>query len=231
MTATFQMFGITLGAIEFNPGILTPDTLRYNEVVDQDWVLTSGSTFSMSETSFSYNNGVEISSSEDMLTFRQVAPDLASEEILTPELISRYLGSDLPGEWFSVALDFGIRIDAVSDLPPDDGRMWQDFVRDLKVNDTEPELRTSLIYDEVDGRNLFVELLRRQDLTGQMLLCFGRVARALDENGVGDAGGTRHHVLNNVLEGWNTDLNEVVELGNRLARKIFRLEAFDGSVT
>lgn len=219
MTATFQMFAITLGTLEFNPAVLTPDTLRYNGVVEDDWVLAKGSTFSMSETLFGYTNGVEVYASPDALSFRQVATDLRSEKILGPELITRYSLANLPGEWFSVDLDFGIRIDSLTDLPPEDDSLWETFTRDLKYKDTAPELRASLTYGDLEGRNLYVELYRRKDLSGQMLLCVGRITRALSNGGEDE---DDVDVLESVLDEWECDLSDIISIGNRLASSIFR---------
>ena len=140
---------------------------------------------------------------------------------MCPELVARYLESGLPGDWYAVILEFGIRIDSISPSTPDEDSMWENFAKGLEIRDVVPELRTSLTYFDVDGRHLFIELYRRRDLTGQRLLCLGRVARPLsdiDEDGGDDNG---HKALGIVLDRWNDDMNEIVDIGSRLAAKIF----------
>ena len=108
LSFTWQAGAVVLGwgMAGLAPYQVTPDTLRYNQLVPADWRLEPDAVFGGGRSRFSYSNGVEVEAAGEWLAFRQAAQDLGSGAMHYLDLAVRYSDSGLLGERGSVSMEF-----------------------------------------------------------------------------------------------------------------------------
>lgn len=220
---TWQMFAVTLNGIDVNPQFVNPDTLRYNGVVNAEWLLNSGALFGPGNASFAYSNGVSVTASESALCFRQIGDVISETDVLCDRLVAKYLDTGLPGDWLSTLTEFGILFDV--DPGPAFGQE-SEFVSSMQdslaFEGVAPdELSITLSY-ETGRRRLTVSLSVGSGSSGFMR-CYGRVQRYLDEDlsQAALADGTeqlRAHIGN-----WPDDYKDVASIAKRYIDAIIRM--------
>ena len=215
LSMTWQMFAVTLNGIDVNPQFVTPDTLRYNGVVDADWALTSGALFGPGRSAFTYSNDVSVTASEDTLCFRQVAGTIVESDVICDRLAAKYLAASLPGTWFSALTEFGILIDvdsglALSQQPELSGFVW-DFLTFEGVGPD--DMRTILSY-EIGGRRLSVDLTMGTENDG-FLRCYGRVHRYLDSGLSESDAADEDEQMQAIISNWPDDYRDVTSIAER----------------
>ena len=224
LSMTWQMFAVTLNGIEVNPQFVTPDTLRYNGVVGDDWTLTKGALFGPTHSSFVYSNGVSVTASEEALSFRQTGDGLNEDDVVCDRLIERYLAAELPGTWFSALTQFGILVHVASEPNGIKDSDPPSFVEGLRFEGVYADnLRTSFSY-QIDGRRLSVNLYvsTAEEYEG-LLQCHGSVHRYLDE---GLDGGDEQ--LLSLISDWLADYRDVVGAVERYISAVMQIGGSDG---
>ena len=224
LSMTWQMFAVTLNGLDVNPQFVTPDTLRYNGVVDSEWTLSKGALFGLSHSAFTYSNGVSVTASEESLCFRQTGDSLNGDDVLCDRLMERYLAAALPGTWFSALTEFGILVDVASEPDGIKGHDLPGLVEGLKFEGVYADsLRTFFSY-QIDGRRLSVNLSvsTAEDDEG-LLTCHGSVQRYLDER-LTD-GPER---LLSLISDWLADYRDVVGAVERYISAVVQIGGSNG---
>lgn len=215
LSMTWQMFAVTLNGIDVNPQFIAPDTLRYNGIVDDTWLLTKGALFGPGNSSFAYSNGISVAASPESLCFRQIAGTISEEDVLCDRLAARYLDAGLPGTWFSALTEFGILVDVDSELALNQESELAGFVWDfLTFEGVGPDdMRTSLSYETGD-RRLSVDLIMGIQNDG-LLRCHGRVHRYLDSDSSESDWADEGEQLQALIGNWPADYRDVLSIAER----------------
>ena len=224
LSMTWQMFAVTLNGIDVNPQFVTPDTLRYNGVVGDDWTLTRGALFGPSHSSFAYSNGVSVTASEEALCFRQMGETIGKTDVICDGLAERYLAALLPGTWFSELTEFGILVDIDSKPDGIEDSNLTGFVEGLRFEGVyADDLRMFWSY-QIDGRRLSINLSASTTEDDEGLLkCYGSVHRYLDER---SADGPEQ--LLSFISDWTADYRDVVGAVERYISTVIQIGGSNG---
>ena len=82
---------IVLGASYFDPAHINPDFLRHNEIVDAAWQIARPVIIESGFSVVRYDNGLTLTAANDHLRVSQNLQTPESEEIVIPDVVSRYL--------------------------------------------------------------------------------------------------------------------------------------------
>ena len=91
LPVVLNRLGILLIASRIDTAHINPDFLRYNEVVDPDWQIDPPVIIESGFSLIEYDNGLSFTATNDDLAISHRAAPLATDEIVSPSVASRYL--------------------------------------------------------------------------------------------------------------------------------------------
>ena len=98
--------GIRLIAPRIDTAHINPDFLRYNEIVAPDWQIDPPVIIESGFSLIEYDNGLSFTATNDDLAISHRAAPLATDEIVSPSVASRYLAmTPWPIEYSAVHID------------------------------------------------------------------------------------------------------------------------------
>ena len=205
-----QSLTVNLIGYESNAQFVNPLTLLWNRVVDETWVCEMGAQIGLTQSSFTYTNGVRVDAFEDNVSIRQRGSPLAPDAVLSMDFARRYVDAFGAGNWMAVAVEFLAEI-SMSANPDHVGlKTWPGIGEKIALGDIQPRFGTNVFYFFPD-RRLRVEISRDSGSAPTSLTCFAWVHRELNSD--------PHQAqseLHSVLGGWETDWEEVVLAANQL---------------
>ena len=211
-TVVLQMFAVELSGIDLDPQFINPATLQFNGVVDKDWICENGIRIGITESNFSYTNGVQVEASDETVCFRHSGIELAEGSALSAELAKRYAVGFDDDNWFGISLEFGGVIVLSGDPTPASVSVWSSFVDRLTHHGVSPRFHTSAFYNYPD-RRLVVELFQNPGSSHTPLGCVARIHRHLEYSQQVET----EHRLESVLSSWRSDWKDAVAAITRLA--------------
>ena len=108
---------VRLDGYDFGAQFVNPLSLYWNGVVDDTWHCEPGAQIGVTESNFTYTNGVHIEATSDELLFKSRASSPRGPA-LAPELAQKYVESFGADHWIGVSLEFLIRVREFVE-PPD----------------------------------------------------------------------------------------------------------------
>ena len=88
--ASYHELAIVLGASYFDPAHINPDFLRHNGIVDAAWQIARPVIIESGFSVVRYDNGLELTATNNYLRFSQTLQGPESEEIVVLDVASRY---------------------------------------------------------------------------------------------------------------------------------------------
>ena len=211
LAVDLQMLAIGLVGIDVNPQFINPATLLANGVVEPSWVCAPGAQIGLTESNFSYTNGVQVEAADDTLTFRQFGRLSADGTVLSPELAKRFVNAFDDDNWFAVGLEFLARLSVTESEQFSLASLWDRVGERFVRQDVSPGYSVSTFYRFAD-RTMSVNINRGPTGQQRYILCSGSVHRNLD----GDASeGLRDQVIQ-ICTNWVTDWEEVISAATSL---------------
>lgn len=96
---------IALFASDIVPGLINPDFLRYNEIVDPDWKLEPPVFVESGHSQFSYSNGLSLKATKEFLFVSHLKNDLSFEDALCREVVRKYMQVAPPADYDFIGID------------------------------------------------------------------------------------------------------------------------------
>ena len=106
LAAGLQSLSVNLIGYESNAQFVNPLTLLWNQVVDETWVCEMGAQIGLTQSSFTYTNGVQVEAYEDHVSFKQSGSPLGASNTLAAEIASRYVDAFGAANWMAVSIEF-----------------------------------------------------------------------------------------------------------------------------
>ena len=216
MLVVLRMFAVELDGMDVNPQFINPATLRFNGVVGEEWVCEKDVQMGITESRFSYTNGVRIEAFEDTVRFQQTGRDITPSDALSAELARRYAMGFDSDSWFAISLEFNGTVEMPARTASDDVMQWPAFAGDLVHEGVAPHFFTSAMYDHSD-RRLAVDLFRNSDPSHMQLGYSGRVRRRLGNSNEKEEERSEPQ-LETVLSRWQVDWEDVAATVARLLK-------------
>ena len=210
ITATLQTFTVNLIGFEGNPQFVNPLALHSNGVVDEDWVCEKGVQIGLTQSSFSYTNGVQVEAFEDTVSFTHRGAPLVPSTALSAKLAKRYIDVLDAKNWIAISLEFMGRTELPRDSATSGTELWPSFADQVVLQGVQPRIGTDAFFLFPD-RRLRVELNLAQGSDPAYLSCSGWVHRLL-----GSAPDQTQSKLHSVLDSWESDWGEVIEAASSL---------------
>jgi hypothetical protein len=85
-----QELSLVIAVERQDPSLLTPDFLRYSNIIPQDWELSRQPVRSQQAAQVSYQNGVSLLAYPDRIVFVERLGDKTEESIELPQIAQRY---------------------------------------------------------------------------------------------------------------------------------------------
>lgn len=212
LTVVLRMFAVELSGIDLDPQFVNPATLQFNGVIDKGWICEKGVRIGITESNFSYTNGVQIEASDDTVCFRHSGPELNDGSALSAELARRYAVGFDDDNWFAISLEFGGVVELARDTVLADVLSRPTFADHLIYDGVAPRFNASAFYNFPD-RRLMVDLFQNPGTSHMQLSYVARIHRYLDH----DRDEQAEHKLETVLSRWQSDWQNAATALIRLA--------------
>ena len=128
LTGALQALTVKLNGYDFSAQFVNPLSLHWAGVVDETWICEPGVQIGLTESSFTYTNGVHIEATGDELLFRDAGDPAGQRPMLVPQLVQKYVDSFGISDWIGVSLEFFThvreRISGPSTPSPIDSMVW-----------------------------------------------------------------------------------------------------------
>ena len=146
-----------------SPGLINPDFLRYNEIVDPAWQIERPVMFEPGSSRVRYSNGLSLSAYENHFVVSQYAlsdsrrstiTPLTPDNVLCVEVAERYLNlvpADLPYE--TVSIDPVGWIDIPGEEVSGVSSPLQEIAERIQIEDATPDVHARAIFD-IDGKRI-----------------------------------------------------------------------------
>ena len=210
LVVSLESVTITLIGYESNAQFVNPLTLLSNRVVDESWVCEMGAQVGLTESRFSYANGVQVEAFEDNVIFRQKKRIHDSDFVTVVGLASRYVEAMGAGDWMGVSFEFLGQIDLPSNRDVVDPEIWPTLSRQLTRDGVEPRFGTNVFYSYPD-RRLRVDLSLDPRSGFNELTCVGWVSRELSMDSY-----EAERQLGIAFGGWESDWQGVIATAAKL---------------
>ena len=202
LSVSLQSLAVTLIGYESNAQFVNPLTLLWNRVVDDSWICQMGAQIGVTNSSFTYTNGVQVEASDGDVTFRQRGHSLMPKDILITELARRYVDAFGAEDWIALSVEFvgGIDHSDGSDLAK-----WHSLSDRIAIEGIQPRLGTSAFY-ALENQRLRVEISLNPHSEPHELNSFAWLNRDLTSD-------TKQPQtdLRSALNGWEADWEKVTK--------------------
>ena len=207
-------FAVRLHGYDLGAQFVNPLSLHWNGVVDETWICEPGVKIGITESSFSYTNGVNIEATGEELLFRGSRLSSSQESALALQAAKKYTSSFGVGNVAGVSLEFTVRIRERTNTPdvpdPIDSLVYPGLLRRLNIEGVQPAVGSTVAYAYPD-RVTRVELVMDSNLDPLGIQCNGIVYRDLAEPAEEAQG-----QLQSIFENWRSDWTEVLSTASQL---------------
>lgn len=204
---------IVLGATRFDPAHINPDFLRYNEIVDTAWQVSSPVIIESGLSLVEYTNGLRLTATDDDLRVSQTLRDLDVVEAVVPSVVRRYLASaPWPIEYQHVSANVAGSISAAGEGIETRLSPLNDLALQVHFEGVTPIIQTRALYRMADKLIIMHVFETRDESVITELRFSAHIHRDIDDD---VALSERVDFITSALEKWNDDIRDFNELASQ----------------
>ena len=196
-------------------GLINPDFLRFNQIVDSEWLLQLPVVIRSSSSYVRYRNGLSLNANDESLTISQRGAPLALDDVVSPEIANRFLAVAPPNTYEAVRFE----VTSSVECPMQESKGLSSPLLALGIalnsNGIVPKVQTRIEY-ETDEKTttLYIFEDEAEDDSESVMIHFrGHILR----NVIGDTENQQKLYIEEVLNGWRKDVDEFLDLALRFS--------------